>query len=206
MIRKQSQVNFWVLAAILAVAFLPGCLNHAAEDNGMGTITGTLAVARSSQLVAISGDSKVFIPVDSEGRFQARLAPGVYQLMLQTSEGQLTLIRKTVQIDNNMTCTVVDTDMVPMPQVLSVSVPLVYSTSAVIEWETSIESDGYVEYGSSELYGYSSYATTELKKRHRIQLYSLLPTTTYHFRVVASRYNLDSTRTWSRNFSFATEP
>ncbi len=206
MIKKQSQINFWVIAAILAVSFLPGCLNQTADENAVGTITGTLQVARSSQLLAVCGDNRVAIPVDAEGRFTARLAPGVYQLMLQSSDGTLTLIRKTVQIDNNMTVTVVDTDMIPMPQVLSVSVPLVYSTSAVIEWETSIESDGYVDYGTNELYGYSSYAATDLKTRHRMQLFSLLPATTYHFRIVASRHNLETTRTWSRDFSFTTEP
>lgn len=204
--KNRSSINFWVMAAIFAVAFLPGCLNSSSEEKEQGTITGTLAVAKSSQLVAVCGENRVVIPVDSEGSFAARLAPGVYQLLLQSSDGQLTLIRKAVEVDNNMTVTVVDTDMVPMPQVVSVSVPLVYSTSAVIEWETGIESDGYVEYGSDELYGYASYATTELKKRHRMQLFSLLPATTYHFRVVASRHNLDSTRTWSRDFSFTTEP
>jgi len=125
---------------------------------------------------------------------------------MQTSAGSITLIRRGVQVDNNMTVTVLDTDIVPVPQITAVSVPLVYSTSAIIEWETDIESDGYIEFGNNELYGYSSYATTELKTRHRIQLYSLQPATTYHFRVVASRYNLASARNISRNYTFSTEP
>ncbi|MDD3145875.1 MAG: fibronectin type III domain-containing protein [Candidatus Riflebacteria bacterium] len=204
--KKRMAINLWVMAAIFAVAFLPGCLNSSREENSQGTLTGTLEVAKASTLVAVCGENRVLIPVDAKGNFVARLSPGVYQLMLQGSDGQLTLIRKAVEIDNNMTVSVVDTDMVPMPQVVSVAVPLIYSTSAVIEWETGIESDGYVEYGVNELYGYASYATTELKKRHRMQLFSLLPATTYHFRVVASRHNLDSTRTWSRDYSFTTEP
>lgn len=206
MIKNQSQTYLWVIAAIFAVAFLPGCLSDSKSETEMGTISGTLSAAKNSQLVAVCNDVKVLIPVDNEGRFAARLAPGVYNLMMQSADGTLTLIRKTVQIDNNMTVTVVDTDIIPIPQVTSVSVPLVYSTSAVVEWETTIESDGYVEYATNELYGYSSYATTDLKTRHRIQLYSLLPATNYHFRIVASRYNLESTRTFSRDFSFTTEP
>jgi hypothetical protein len=158
------------------------------------------------QILASNGDSEVSIPVDSEGRFSARVAGGLYNLYMQAADGTVTLIRRDVQVDNNMTVTVLDTDIVPIPQVVSVAVPLVYSTSATIEWETDIESDGYVEFGNNELYGYSSYATTELKKRHRIQLYNLLPATTYHFRVVASRYNLESARSISRNFTFTTEP
>jgi hypothetical protein len=90
--------------------------------------------------------------------------------------------------------------------VLSVAVPLVYDTSAVIEWETDIESDGFVEFGTSELYGYSSYGGSELKTRHRVQLYNLLPATTYHFRINASRYSLESARSLSRDFTFTTEP
>lgn len=206
MLKKQSQINFWVIAAIFAVSVLPGCFNGKENETKLGTLTGNLEAAKSSQLVAMRGDEKILIPVGADGKFMARLAPGVYQLMLQNADGQLTLVRKTVQIDNNMTVTVVDAEMVPMPQVMSVSVPLVYSDSAVIEWETSIESDGYVEYGTNELYGYASYATTDLKVRHRMQLFNLLPATRYHFRIVASRHNLDSTRTWSRNFSFTTEP
>ncbi len=206
MLRKHSRIDLWVLAAIFSIAFLPGCLNSSSREGDTGVLAGTLSIAKDSRLVAVGGDNTVQIPVDAEGHFSARLAPGVYQLMLQSADGTLSLIRKDVAIENNLTVTVVDTDMVPMPQVVSVAVPLVYQTSAVIEWETSIEADGYVEYGINELYGYSSYATTDLKKRHRMQLYDLQPATTYHFRVVASRYNLDSTRTWSRDFSFTTEP
>ncbi len=206
MLKKQSQINFWVIAAIFAVAFLPGCFNGRENGDNLGILTGNLEIAKDSQLVAMRGDEKVLIPVGADGKFMARLSPGVYQLLLQSADGQLTLIRKTVEIDNNMTVTVVDAEMVPMPQVVSVSVPLIYSDSAVIEWETGIESDGYVEYGTNELYGYASYATTDQKTRHRIQLFNLLPATRYHFRIVASRHNLDSTRSWSRNFSFTTEP
>ena len=206
MLRKHSRIDLWVMAAIFSIAFLPGCLNNSSRDGDTGILAGTLSIAENSRLVAVCGENMVQIPVDAEGHFTARLAQGIYQLMLQSADGTLSLIRKDVAIENNLTVTVLDTDMVPMPQVVSVAVPLVYQTSVVIEWETSIEADGYVEYGINELYGYSSYATTDLKKRHRMQLYDLQPGTTYHFRVVASRYNLDSTRTWSRDFSFTTEP
>jgi hypothetical protein len=195
-----------MLLALLVVATLQGCLSSHGDTDSNGVISGQFRAAANLQILASNGNSEVAIPVDGEGRFSARVAGGLYNLYMQASDGTITLIRRDVQVDNNMTVTVLDTDIVPIPQVTSVAVPLVYSTSATIEWETDIESDGYVEFGNNELYGYSSYATTELKKRHRIQLYNLLPATTYHFRVVASRYNLESARSISRNFTFTTEP
>jgi len=194
------------LAAVLIMATLQGCLSSHGNDDSAGVLSGRFSAAANSQILAKSDSAEIVIPVDSEGRFSARVASGIYSLHMQTSDGSITLIRRGVQVDNNMTVSILDTDIVPIPQITSVSVPLVYSTSAIIEWETDIESDGYVEFGNNELYGYSSYATTELKTRHRIQLYSLLPATTYHFRVVASRYNLESTRSISRNYTFSTEP
>ena len=197
-----------MLLAVLVVATLQGCLSSRGDSDadGSGVISGQFRAAANLQILASNGSSEVAIPVDGEGRFSARVAGGRYNLHMQASDGTVTLIRRDVQVDNNMTVTILDTDIVPIPQVTSVAVPLVYSTSAIIEWETDIESDGYVEFGNNELYGYSSYATTELKKRHRIQLYNLLTATTYHFRVVASRYNLESARSISRNFTFTTEP
>jgi len=194
------------LLAILALAMLQGCLSSQATKNDFGVISGQLSAAANLKLIATNDGKEITIPVDSEGRFSARVSGGIYNLQLLAADGTITLIRRDVQVDNNMTVTVLDTDIVPIPQVTSVAVPLIYSTSAIIEWETSIESDGYVEFGNNELYGYSSYAITDLKTKHRIQLYNLLPATTYHFRVVASRYNLESARSLSRNFTFTTEP
>jgi len=203
--RPQTVITAMILALIV-VGTLQGCLSSHGATDSSGIISGQFRAAANLNILASSNGSGISIPVDSEGRFSARVAGGVYNLHIQAADGTITLIRKGVQIDNNMTVTILDTDIVPVPQVKSVSVPLVYSTSAIIEWETDIESDGYVEFGNNELYGYSSYATTELKTRHRIQLYNLLPATTYHFRVVASRYNLESARSISRNFTFTTEP
>lgn len=195
-----------MLLAALAMAALPGCLSSHGSKDVDGVISGQFRAAANLKIIATSDSAEIAIPVDDEGRFSMRVAGGIYNLHIKASDGSITLIRRGVQIDNNMTVTVLDTDIVPIPQVTSVAVPLVYSTSAIVEWETDIESDGYIEFGNNELYGYSSYAVTELKKRHRIQLYSLLPASTYHFRVVASRYNLESAQSISRNFTFTTEP
>lgn len=206
LINRRSRVILATVASLLMLGLLQGCLNAKSTENQLGSISGNLSVAKNLNLVAVCEDQQVIIPVDRDGRFSARLVPGTYQLSLQAKDGTLTLFKKAVQIENNISVTVVDTDLVPIPHVMSVAVPLVYSTSAIIEWETDIESDGYIEFGSNELYGYSSYGVTELKNKHRIQLYNLLPASTYHFRVVASRYSLESAQSISRDFVFTTEP
>lgn len=203
---RKGRIISAILSGFLLLSMLQGCLSSSKTPDQPGTLTGSIPLARNLNLIASRNDMQTVIPIDASGNFRARLEPGVYQLYLQTEAGDLTLIRKTVNIENNISVSVVDADLIPIPQVKSVSVPLVYNTSATIEWETDIESDGYVEFGTNELYGYSSYATTELKTRHRMQLFNLLPATTYHFRVVASRYNLESARSITRNFTFTTEP
>ncbi len=203
---RKGRIISAVLTGFLLLSMLQGCLSSSKTPDQPGTLTGSIPLAGNLNLIASRNDMQTVIPIDANGNFRARLEPGIYQLYLQTKAGDLTLIRKTVNIENNVSVSIVDADLIPIPQVKSVSVPLVYDTSATIEWETDIESDGYIEFGNNELYGYSSYATTELKTRHRLQLFNLLPATTYHFRVVASRYNLESARSITRNFTFTTEP
>ncbi|MGM0598213.1 MAG: fibronectin type III domain-containing protein [Candidatus Rifleibacteriota bacterium] len=203
----QKGLKRLVLTCVLTLTILlSGCLTSSRTDIENGTLAGKLPHLTDSNLIVMNDKEKIPVKTDAEGNFVASLRPGRYQLMFQSSDGNLELIQSDIQIENNLTFRVTDVKLIPAPNVVSVSVPLLYDTSAVIEWETDIESDGHVEYGTSELYGYSSYAETELKKKHRIQLYELLPDTTYHFRIAASRYNLDSTRSFSRDFAFTTEP
>ena len=107
-------------------------------------------------------------------------------------------------IDNSIINNV-DIKMPQIPLVKSVQVSLVYATSAVISWETDIESDGYIEYGNNELYGMSSYVNTEQVKYHRMQLQNLQPNTTYYFRIISSHYSLEGTKSYSQGYHFTTE-
>lgn len=189
-------------------AFTQGCLSNSnsSNSNGEGTLAGKLPQAIDSTLLAVKDDERVKIPVNSDGSFAAQLAPGRYQLLMQTKDGKLTLIKRSVAIENNLVFTVLDADLIPVPQVVSVSVPLVYDDSAIIEWETNIESDGRIDYGKNELYGYSSYGESVLKTKHRVQLFNLQSNTTYHFRIVASRYSLESAQSMSKDYAFTTDP
>ncbi len=196
-----------VIFVFVALINLVGCSSSSDNDlpSESGFITGSLLDAASSNIIATSDSSEYIIPVDSQGRFSASLPAGVYSLSYRAAESnKLVLTNKTIVVANNVTISIVDADLVPQPQVLNVNIPVVNIGSAIIEWETDIESDGYIEYGTNELYGVSSYVSSELSKRHRVQLNSLMANTTYHFRVVASRHNLESTRFFTQDYTFTT--
>jgi hypothetical protein len=188
---------------ILFAAFvLPGC-NNGTNQTGpstSGTLVGEFHQLINANLVIQNENIRQNIKSDSQGNFAVVLPEGRYKLFFQTNQESLTLIKEDLIIENNITLKVTDAELIPIPTVTSVTVPLIYDTSVIIEWETDIESDGHIEYGTNELYGFASFADTELKKKHRIQLYELLPGTTYHFRIIASRYSLESTSSLSKDF------
>ena len=107
-------------------------------------------------------------------------------------------------IESGKTISLVDADLVPIPLVTSVSASVVNADSAILEWETDIESDGYVEYGINELYGTYSYVTDQQTIMHRVQLMGLQSNTTYHFRIVASRHNIEASQSISKDYVFTT--
>ena len=199
---------FTILLLFAAVINLVGC--SSSSDNSLkgesGTVTGSLLDAANSNIVATSDAGEYLIPVDADGRFSANLPVGVYTLSYRSASAnnKLVLTEKKLVVANNVTISVVDAELVPIPQVLNVSVPVINANSAIIEWETDIESDGYLEYGTNELYGVSTYVSTDLTTQHRVQLGSLMSNTTYHFRVVASRHNLESSKFYSQDYTFTT--
>ena len=204
----KSNLMLAVVLALIAVINLVGC--SSSSDNSLkgeyGTVTGSLLDAANSNIVATSDSGEYIIPVDADGRFSANLPVGVYTLSYRaaTANNKLVLTEKKLIVANNVTISVVDSELVPIPQVLAVSIPVINANSAIIEWETDIESDGFIEYGTNELYGVSTYVSTDLTTQHRVQLTSLMPNTTYHFRVVASRHNLESTRFYTQDYTFTT--
>lgn len=205
------QNRVWILTLLLIVltAVLPGCggAGRQGEDRQTGgLLTGRVPVISGSVVVIRGVDgSEREVAVDTEGRYAASLLPGAYSVLLKTADGRLTLVSQSVSIEDNMTMSLVDVRLVPLPQVVSVSVPLVEQTMATIEWISDIDADGRIDYGTDTRYGYSTYTDTELKTKHRMQLYDLKPDTTYHFRIVASRYGLESAETRSKDYVFTTE-
>lgn len=209
MLKKLINKNliFALLMAVLMISSLVGCststTSHSNEE--FGTITGTFLDAANSNIIATSDVGEYLVPVDSYGNFSANIPVGTYRLSYRSSAtNKIVLTTKTVCVANNMAISIVDAELVPQPQVLYVNIPVVSINSAIIEWETDVESDGYVEYGTNELYGVSTFVSTELTTRHRVQITDLLPNTTYHFRVVSSRHNIESSRFLTRDYTITT--
>lgn len=204
--------RFLVLAALMLslTALMAGCGGtggdgESASETGM--LTGRVPIVSGSVVVIRDADGvEREVSVDADGNYAASLRPGAYSVLLKTADGKLTLVSRTVNIEDNMTVSLVDVRLVPLPEVVSVSVPLVDHDTATIEWISDIDADGRIDYGTDTRYGYSTYTDTELKTKHRMQIYDLRPDTTYHFRIVASRYGLETAETFSKDYAFTTEP
>lgn len=205
-VKKTSILLF--VSLLFVLTSLLGCSSSSNSGEAYGRVTGSLPEAANSNIVAKSDTAVYLIAVDSMGRFSAHLPAAVYTFSFRGAfkDGKLSLTNKTVVVANNTTINIVDADLVPQPKVLAVSVPVINANSAIIEWETDIESDGYLEYGTNELYGISTQVSTDLTLRHRVQLDSLISGTTYHFRIIASRYSLESAKFISRDYTFTTKP
>ncbi len=79
---------------------------------------------------------------------------------------------------------VVQADTNP-PTILTVSVSPVTTTSAGISWTTDQVANGYVEYGTTMNYGTTVNASSDYAPAHSVTLSSLLPNTTYHYRITS---------------------
>ncbi len=204
--------RFLVLAGLMLglTAVMAGCGGTGGSgerSSANGLLTGKVPIVSGSVVVIRNADGvEREVAIDGDGKYAASLRPGTYSVLLKTGDGKLTLVSQAVNIEDNMTVSLVDVRLVPLPQVVSVSVPLVDHDTATIEWISDIDADGRIEYGTDTRYGYSTYTDTELKTKHRIQLHDLRPDTTYHFRIVASRYGLETAETFSQDYAFTTEP
>lgn len=193
---------------LLVLLAAQGCQNDEGRmpDFNSGTVIGTLPAGGDSRLLFVdSQGKKLEVTPGVNGSFMAQVAPGRYDILLKNASGSLTLVKRSVIVEDNKTINLLEVSMVPIPQVISVAVPIVYSDSVIIEWETDIGSDGRIDYGKDQGYGFSSYTTQDLKTIHRVQLFALDGKTAYHFRVVASRHGLESVQTFSNDYVFSTE-
>jgi hypothetical protein len=87
------------------------------------------------------------------------------------------------------------------PVVSNVEITEVSDSKVVIEWETNIETDSTVNYGLNEYHGIMRDPLPN-KKKHKIEIDKLEPSTTYHFRVVSS--DAGGNKTASGGFVFTT--
>ena len=196
------------LLVALLVVLLGGCQlsQPFLVGEGYGLLVGQVPPVQGGSILlrSVQGEEKR-VAIDAKGQYTARLKTGRYQVLLEGPDSTLTLVKSAVNVEDNLTVSLLDVSLVPLPQVQTVSVPLVLADSAVVEWETNIAADGRIDYGFDEQYGMSTHTDTEHKTRHRLQLNSLQPGRTYHFRIVSSRHGLEAVQTFTRDYRFTTE-
>lgn len=78
------------------------------------------------------------------------------------------------------------------PEISNVQCNDITPTTAVIEWQTDIDSDSQVEYGLSPAYGSITPVNPTLTTEHEIALSGLRPNSQYHFRVISKNQYGDS--------------
>ena len=71
------------------------------------------------------------------------------------------------------------------PQIMDIKVDALTASSAVIQWKTDEKADSLVNYSLDKSYGIVRDSDTE-KTDHELPLSSLLPDTTYFFRIISS--------------------
>ncbi|NLI78428.1 MAG: hypothetical protein GX442_18565 [Candidatus Riflebacteria bacterium] len=201
-----------VLALLSLYSGLWGCGQAssptAPSAPGLAVVSGTVPAGRTGSLVfRVAGSTAgQEVPVGADGRFSVRLPSGRYSVLLKNASGSLTLVKRSLEVEDDLTISLLDVALVPIPTVISVAVPLAGARDAFIEWETDVESEGRIDYGLDASYGYSTHTDSAMSKTHRLQLLGLQPSTSYHFRIVVGRHGLDEVQTYSPDYFFSTEP
>jgi hypothetical protein len=91
----------------------------------------------------------------------------------------------------------------PPPVIANVVISEITRTSAVITWETDVESTSQVQYGPTPQYGERSNLDSERTTQHRVLLEQLRVATEYHLRALSSR-GTGHPVAMSENFTFST--
>lgn len=101
---------------------------------------------------------------------------GITSIQLRANEGAILLKSPTTSGGGAVS------DLVP-PNISSVAVSGITTTSATIGWVTDEEADSQIDYGLTTAYGQSSPLSSVLLAAHTISLSGLTPNTVYHYRV-----------------------
>jgi hypothetical protein len=129
------------------------------------------------------------------------LTAGLHSLVLGHRDEQTRGDRIILTDDPNFTPTATPTDSTPAI-VSAVTSSGVTTTTANISWTTNEPADTKVEYGTSTSYGSITPVNPAMTLSHNVALSSLLPATTYHYRVIS--VDRGGNVTQSADFTFVT--
>ena len=78
------------------------------------------------------------------------------------------------------------------------------NTEATVSWTTSVDSDGYVEYGPTAAYEYGTVTDATIGTGHSVLLTGLTPDNTYHYQITATDLSANTISTGDLTFVAAT--
>ncbi|MBN1363748.1 MAG: fibronectin type III domain-containing protein [Syntrophaceae bacterium] len=171
-----------------------------------GTVTGTVINGLNgsplpSAVVTITdakGNTQTIV-TNALGTFTAQVAEGAYSGTVIKPWYLPFSFAGSVAIGET---NVINVPLTPIQPVISnIKVTDITENSVKINWTTDQPTQGRVEYGATTSYG-SAVSNSLEETTHSLTLSNLTPSTTYHFRVVASSGN--GTTTYSSDNSFKT--
>lgn len=172
------------------------------------TVTGEYNSSICKEIIFIEEKSsrKFYAKLLKDNKFEIKLIPSFYNVYAKIAGmSELQLVQKSVQVFENLTINLLNVKLVPIPIIKNVEVINVAKNTVTIKCETSIESEVRIEYATLPSFINCTHTDSKLSTKHVIQITDLIPATTYYFRVVASRFGIPETETYSQTYSFTTE-
>jgi PKD repeat protein len=159
-----------------------------------------LPVAGANVVVTDGANNNHNAVTDNSGRFYiASPAPGLFTVTIDKS-GYVQLswsgaLNMGQHYDTSRTLAQI------LPEIGNVAATTPAADRADITWTTGTTSNGRVEYGLTSAYGGSATAQTATGTTHTATLTGLLPTTTYHYRIIATNGYGNSVTTADATFT-----
>ena len=120
----------------------------------------------------ISKDAASNSASSQDNTFTTTDQPGIVETITQGGGGIL-IIEKKAKPDETP------------PTISGIGIKDITYSSVTISWQTNEATDGFVKYGETTDYGLIAGNPEESKTSHSVNLVSLIPGTTYHFRILS---------------------
>lgn len=144
----------------------------------------------------------------SQSQILTNLEPGTrynYRVVAQDASGNISYSQNQVL---ETSVAVVAMDNAP-PEITQVTVSGITTKSATLSWQTDELASGYVEYGRTSTYGFSSANSSDsadYATDHLVKLSGLKSDTRYHYRIVVQDESGNQSVTPDETFVTAAEP
>lgn len=173
-------------------------------------VTGNLVINGAVYLRLRFDNKNIYFEVSLSGTTWTKAYAEIFSLPTYTLDAMFyyeltaynTALNGTARMDD-FSLNAIPPDITP-PKISLVTSQNITSVGAQINWQTNEPADSQVEYGLTKLYGKISPRDSNLVKAHVFLLGTLLPNTTYHYRVRSK--DEAGNLALSSDFVFATPP